>query len=145
MERLHPVTSKQEVAVDIEVAAIIALDLHSKCFPNLWLVQPLANIAELRVTEIATIFAFPADVIDVLSSSLIWTHHSIVTVDGGGNAGPDAFAVITALNERLATRKSIVHSLAFAFAQNGFPSTFPTSHGSVVCVLRKTIGETVAN
>lgn len=52
VEWLHPVTLEQEVAVDIEVAAVVAADLNTQLGLNLLLVQVLADPAKSRVAEV---------------------------------------------------------------------------------------------
>ena len=81
MEGLHPVASKQEVSIDVKVATVVALNLDPECFPDLRLIEPLADVSELGVAEVAAVFALSSDVVDVLPRTLIRTHHSIVAVD----------------------------------------------------------------
>ena len=98
MKRHHPVTSKQKVTVDVEVAAVVAVNLCAKSFHNLWLVEPFADPCELLVTE-RSIFAWHADIVGVLSSSLVGSDDGIVAVDRRRNTRPNTLAVVAAFNE----------------------------------------------
>jgi len=109
VEWLHPISSKQEVSVDIEVARVIPTDFNTKSRADLLLVQVFADPAKGRVAKIAAILALAANVVHVLASLLVWTNHSIVTVNACRHALPDTFAVVASLNERLATWKSVCH------------------------------------
>ena len=142
---LHPVTLEQEVSVDVKVARIIVADFSSERLQDILPVQVLADITESRVAKVVLIFTLAANIVDVLPGPLVWTDHSIVTVDTGRDARPNTLTVVAVLNEALAARKRVVHSLAFALRENSFVSTISASHRSVMLVLGQTIGETVTN
>ena len=99
VEWFHPVTSKEEVAINVEVAGIKAIDLGTNSFEGCWFVEKLGNRAEAGVTEVAGVFTWSADVVNVLSSTLVWAYHGIIAVDGSRNARPNALAIVAALNE----------------------------------------------
>ena len=145
VERLHPVTLEEEVAVDIKVAAVIALNLDTESIHDILLVQVVAYPPKTGVAEVATILALSADVIDILASALIGANELVVTVDGGRNARPDTAALVAVTDERLATRESIVHAAALALAENGRVATLATGHGAVVLILGKRISQAVAD
>lgn len=84
VERHHPITSKQEIAIHIEVATIVAVHFDTKSFHDLWFVEPFANPIKLTVTERST-GARNTHIVRVLTSPLIRPHDSIVTVDGRWN------------------------------------------------------------
>lgn len=50
MEGFHPVALEEEVSVDVEVAAVIARDLHPEAFHDFRLVEPLCDPAKFLVT-----------------------------------------------------------------------------------------------
>lgn len=66
VERLHPVTLEEEVSVDIEVAAVIAADFNTEFLLHIGLVQELANPAKGRVAQVAGVFTFTTDIINIL-------------------------------------------------------------------------------
>ena len=142
---LHPVAGEEEVAVDVHVAAVIAVDLNTKSGLNIVLVEVLRDPAESRVAEVATVLAVATDVVDVAASALVRTHHGVVAVDAGGNARPDAAGLVASLDEVLASRKGVVHGLALALVQDRGVATLAASHRAVVSVLSKAIGKTVAD
>jgi hypothetical protein len=144
VEWLHPVTLEQEVSVDVKVTRIIAANFSSEGLQDLVSVQVLADIPKGRVAKITLVLTLAADIINVLAGSLIRTDHSIVAVDAGRDARPNALTVVAVLNETLAARKRVVHSLAFAFRENSFVSTISASHWSVILVLCQAISETIA-
>jgi len=80
-----------------------------------------------------------------LASLLVGTNESIIAVDTRGNTGPDTFAVVTVLDQTLAAGKCVIHSLTFAFVENGGVPALPTSHWSVVFILSVSISETIAD
>jgi hypothetical protein len=53
VEWLHPVTLEEEVAVDIEVAAVIAANFDAELLLDICLVQEFADPAKSRVAEVA--------------------------------------------------------------------------------------------
>ncbi len=132
---LHPVAREQKVPVYIEVAAVVAVNFGAKSLQDLGLVHPFGDPPNLIVAKRSTITAFDADIIRILSTALVRPDDGIVTVDGGRDTRPDAFATVTALNERKATRECIVHALAFAFVEDSWPATLATCHRSVVLIL----------
>lgn len=66
VERLHPVTLEEEVSVDIKVAAVITADFNTKFLLNIGFVQELANPAKGRVAQVAGVFTFATDIINIL-------------------------------------------------------------------------------
>jgi hypothetical protein len=144
VEGLHPVTLEQEVAVDVHVARSVVADLSAESLHDVGTVEVLLDPLELVVAEVAA-GALGADVVGVHASALVGTDHSVVAVDGGGNARPNALAVVARLDELLAARKRVVHSLALLLIKDSGPATITASHGTVVLVLSKTIGETVTD
>lgn len=145
VERLHPVTLEQEVAVDVEVAAVVAGDLGTNSLHDVGLVEVLGDPAKLSVAEVAAVLALATDIIDVLTSALVRSQQGVVAVDGGRDTGPDALRVVAALNQIGAARVGVVHSLTLALAEDGRPATITAGHGPVVLVLGQAIGETVTN
>lgn len=135
MERLHPVALEQEVPVDVEVAALIAANLNAKSRHDLFLVEVFADVTKHGIAEITAVLTFAADVIDVLASALIRSDHGIIAIDRGGNARPDALAVVAVLDERQTARKGVVHGLAFALVEDGWPSSVTAGHWAIVGVL----------
>lgn len=144
VERLHPVTLEEEVAVDVKVARVKAINFGSNSLQNFGLVEVGANKFEIIVAE-AAVFARLADIVDVLASALVRTQKGVVAVDGGRNASPGTFTVIARLNHRLAATESIVHGLASALVKNSRVTTLTASHGAVVLILSEAIGETVTD
>ena len=104
VEGLHPVTLEEEVAVDIEVAAVVAVNFDTEGVHDILLVQVIANPTKSAVAKVVVILALSADVIDVLASALIGADELVVTVDGSRNARPDTAGLIAVTDERLATR-----------------------------------------
>lgn len=145
MVGLHPVTGKEEVAVDVHVAAVIAADLNTKSLLDVVLVEVVGDVSESGVAEVAAVLALAANVVDVETSALVRTHHGIVAVDAGRDARPDAAGLVATLDEVLASGKSVVHGLALALAQDRGVATLAASHGAVVGVLGVAISETVTN
>jgi hypothetical protein len=144
MERLHPVTLEEEVAVDVKVARVKAINFGSNSLQNFGLVEVGANKFEIIVAE-AAVLARLADIVDVLASALVRTQKGVVAVDGGRNASPGTFTVIARLNHRLAATESIVHGSASALVKNSRVTTLTASHGAVVLILSEAIGETVTD
>ena len=145
VEGLHPVTLEQEVAVDVEVAALIAVNLHSKGVHNVFLVEVVTDPTESRVAEVVAILALSTDVVHIHSGALVRTNEGIVAVDASGNARPHTTAVVAVLDQRLAARKSIVHAAALGFVKNSRIATLATGHGTVMFILRVTVGQAIAN
>ena len=144
VERLHPVPSEKEVPIHVKVAPIIAVNLHSKSLHDLWLVQIIVDPPKLGVAQTSILARF-THIVWILTGSLIRTEDGVIAVDGCRNTRPNAPAIVAALDKRLAARQSIVHGLASALVDNGWPAAIPTCHGSVMFVLGKAVGETVTN
>jgi hypothetical protein len=142
---LHPVTSKEEVSVDVHVAAVVAADLGAESVLNVLAVEVLGDVAQTRVAQVGAILTVASDIIDVAASSLVGTHHGVVAVDAGRHARPGAAGLVAALDQRLAARQSVVHGLALALTEDRGVATLTTGHRAVVFVLGVAIGETVAN
>jgi hypothetical protein len=53
VEWLHPVTLEEEVAVDIEVTAVVAANFDAELLLDICLVQELADPAKSGVAEVA--------------------------------------------------------------------------------------------
>lgn len=145
MEGLHPVTLEEEVAVDIKVAALIALNLDAESVHDILLVQVVADPAKSAVAEVAVVLALSTDVIDVLTSALVGADELIVTVDGGRNARPDTAALVAVTDKRLASGEGVVHAAALALAENGGVATFAAGHGAVVLILGKRISQAITD
>lgn len=145
VEGLEPVTGEEEVAVDVKVAAVVAVDLSTEGLLDLILVEVLADPAKGRVAEVAAVLALATDVVDVLAGALVRADEGVVAVDAGGNARPDAARVVAVLDQALATGKSVVHGLALALIENSLVATLTASHGAVVSVLGPAVGKTVAD
>lgn len=142
---LHPVTVEEEVAVDVKVARVVAIDLSANSLNDLGLVQVVADVAHGRVAEVGAILALTTNVVDVLSGALVRGKEGVVTVDGGRDTNPSALRTVARLNHGLAARKGVVHGLAGALVQDSWVTTVTTGHGTVVLVLSESVGETVAN
>ena len=142
---LHPITGKHEVAVNVEVATVIAVDLGTDGLADLLLVKELGDPAHGRVAQVGGILARSTNVVDVATGALVGTHHGVVAVDGGRDARPGTAGVVAALNQGLTTGQSAVHTLALALAQDRLVATFAASHGAVVSVLGVRVGQTVTN
>lgn len=145
MEWLHPVALEQEVAIDIEVAALVAVDLNSQSVLYPFLVQVLADVAEHGVAKITGIFTFTAHIIDVLPGTLERADHSVIAVNRSGDTGPDTLTLVAALDQGLAAGEGIVHGLALALVEDGWPSSITACHGSVIFILSVAVGETIPN
>jgi hypothetical protein len=162
VERLHPITLEEEVAVDVEITAVVTAYFNTEFLLNSLLVQKFADPAKGRITKVARILAWTADIVNILktvsvrrrhkkhdltylSSSLIRTYHSVVAVDACGDTRPNTLTIIAVLDEALAARKSVGHSLAFTIVKDSWVTTLSTSHWLIVLVLSKTISETVTN
>lgn len=141
---LHPVTLQQEVAVDIKVAAIVAVHLGTKSLHDLGLVQPLGNILELVIAKVAAL-AVSANIVRVAATALVRSNHSIIAVNACGNTGPDALGVVARLDQGLAAGKSVVEALALALVKNSRVAALTASHGAVVLVLSIAVGQAIAN
>lgn len=141
---LHPVTLQQEVAVDVEVAAVVRVDLCANGLHNLLLVEVRRDPVNLVVAEVV-VTARAADIVDVLASTLVWANHSVVAVDGCWDTAPNRLGSVTVLNEAGTAWVGVVHRLALALVKNGGPAALATSHGAVVFILGQAIGKTVTN
>jgi hypothetical protein len=144
MEGLHPITCKQEVSVDVKVAAVVAVHLGTERLHDLSLVEVILDPVELIVAQAAAL-ALLADIIWILSSALVRANDGIIAVDRGWNTRPDALALIAVRDQTLAAWKSVVHALAFGFGQHRGPAAVTASHWAIVFVLGKTICETVTD
>lgn len=145
VEGLEPVASEEEVAVDVKVAAVVAVDLGAEGLLDGILVQVVGDPAKSRVTQVAAVLALATDVVDVLSGALVRADEGVVAVDAGGDARPDAARIVAVIDQALAAGKSIVHGLALALVENSRVATLSASHGAVVFVLGQAVSETVAN
>lgn len=76
VEGLHPVTGEQEVAVDVHVARVVAVDLGSEGLHDVLLVEPLLDPSKLVVAE-RVVAALLANVVWVHTSTLVRTYHSV--------------------------------------------------------------------
>merc|ERR1712000_175715 len=112
---LHPVTGEHEVAVDVKVAAVVAINLGAN------------------------------GVIDVKTGALVRSHHGVVAVDGGRHARPGAAGGVAVLDQGLAAGQGAVHAVTLRLAEHGLVATLAASHGAVVRVLGVGIGQTVAD
>ncbi|KAI7408396.1 Carboxypeptidase Y [Hortaea werneckii] len=65
VERLHPVALEEEVTVDVEVAAVVAVDLGTECLHHLWLVEVLLDPVQLVIAEA---------VAATLLADIVWVH-----------------------------------------------------------------------
>lgn len=139
MEGLHPVTGKQEASIDIEIAAIVAVNFSAQGLEDIWLVEVFGDPTELLVAKGSRILTFRANVIGVLTSSLVGTDHSVVAINRSRQAVPAALSTIAAINERLTLGEGVVHGLAFALTEDAGPPPITTCHGSVVFVLSQAI------
>lgn len=144
VERFHPVTLEKEVAVDVKVARVEAVNFSSNSFQDLGLIEVGADELKVSVAETA-VLAGLADIVDVLASALIRTQKGVVAVDRSRNTSPSTFAVVARLNHGLAATESIVHRSASALVKDGRVTTIAASHGPVVFVLSEAIGETVSD
>lgn len=145
VERLHPVTVEQEVAVDVEVAAVVAIDcLNAKGLHNILLVQVLVDGGKARVAEAASL-AVNANIVRVAARLLVGANHLVVAVDGGGDAAQPALALVAAGNHGLAPGQGVVHALALALVKNSIVATITAGHGAVVRVLRVRISQAIAD
>lgn len=111
VEWLHPVTLEEEVAIDVEIAGLVALDLHTQCFHHRGFVEPFRDISKLLVAEIATILTLSPNIVDILASALIGADQSVVAVDRSWDARPGAATVVATRDQRLATWESVLHRL----------------------------------
>lgn len=144
VERLHPVTLEKEIAVDVKVARVKAVNFGSNSLQHLGLIEVGANIFEISVAEAAAL-ARLANIVDVLASALVRTQKGVVAVDRGRNASPGTFTVVARLNHRLAATESIVHGSASTLIKNGGVTTITASHGAVVFILSEAISKTVTD
>jgi len=142
---LHPVTVEQEVTVDVKVARVVALDLSTDGLTNLMLVQIFRDVVHALVAQVSPRITLAADIIDVLPSSLVRANKGVVAVDRSRDTQEGTLSIVARLNQRLAAGQSIIHGLAARLVQDSRVATIATSHGTVVIVLSKTIGETVTD
>lgn len=80
-----------------------------------------------------------------MTGTLVGSKQRVVAVDRCGDAGPDALAVVAALDQGLAARERVFHALAFTVVEDGGPAAFTAGHGLVVCILGETVCEAVAD
>lgn len=145
MKRLHPVARKEEIPIDIEIAAIVPVRLRAQRLNHMRLVQVFGDPVQLLIAETAVIGALDADVVGVLAGPLVGPDDGVVAVDGGGDAGPDAAGIVAGLDEGFAAGKGVVHGSTFAFVEDGGPAAVAAGHGAVPVVLSQAVDETVAN
>ena len=145
VEGLEPVTGKEEIAVDVHVAAVVAINFGTKSLHDLGPVQVLRDPSERGVAEVAAVLALAADVVNVLSSALVGADESVIAVDAGRHTGPGAPGIVAALDKRLAAGERVVHRLAFALGKYGGVATITAGHGAVVGVLCVSICQAVAD
>lgn len=145
MVRLHPITGKEEVAVDVHVAAVVVVDLDTESGLDVLLVEIFGDPAKSGVAKVAAVLTAASDIVDVATSALVRTHHGVVAVDAGGNARPGAARLVATLDEVLASRKSVVHRLALRLGKDSGVATLTTGHGAVVAILSETISETITD
>lgn len=145
VEGLHPVTLEQEVAVNIEVAAVVVVDFGADGLLHIITVQVLGDPAHLGVAQVAAVLAGATDVVDIATSALVRAEHGVVAVDSSRNTAPDALRLVAALDEGLAAGQSVVHGTALGLVKNGRPATVTAGHGAVLLVLGVRVGQTVAN
>ena len=144
VKRHHPVTSKQKITIDIKIATVVCFYLCSKGFHDLWLIEPFGDPSKLAVTE-RSVFAWNADIVRVLSCSLVGSDDGVVAVNCRWNTGPNTFAVVAGFNKGLTPGECIIHSLALAIFHYSWPTTFAACHRPVVLVLRQAVGQSIAD
>lgn len=145
VERLHPITVEKEVAVDVEVAAVVCVDsLHAKSLHDILLVQVLVNGGKTGIAETAAL-AIYAYIVGITARLLVGADHLVVAVDRGGNTAQPALAFVAASNHRLTAGQGIVHALALALIENSIVAALTAGHGTVVGVLRVGVGQAVAD
>ena len=145
VEWFHPITLEQEVAIDIEIAAVVAVDFDTEALHDVGLVEPLRNVSELAIAEVAAVLALAANVVNILTGTLVGADHGVIAIDGCRHTRPDALTFVAILDQRLTAGKSVVHRLTFAFTKNGRPAAITTSHRSVMLILSHAIRKAVAN
>ena len=147
VEWLGPITVEKEVAVKLAVAALVTSNLGAKSLHDLGLVQVRGDPGRLAVAEVLGVFALLTDVVHVISRSLEGANQGVVTVDGTGNAAPNALGIVAALDKRLAARQGVVHGLTFALIKDGtvVAAIVTTCHGTVLSVLSLGVGQAVAD
>ena len=144
MEWLHPVTIEKKVAIDVKIAAFVTVNFSAECFENFRLVEPVIDIAEAFVTEIA-VFTGDTDIIWILTGPLIGADNGIVAVDTGRDTCPDGLAIVAGLDQGLAAREGIFHGLTVRFVNDSRVAALTTSHRFIVLILGQAVGETIAN
>lgn len=145
VERLHPVTLEEEVAVDIKIAAVVTVNsLDAESSHDLPFVEILVNVAQSRVAEATTLTIY-ADIVGVPARLLVGAKNLIVAVDRSGHTAEPALAFIAAVDHGLTARQGIVHGLTVTLAQDGIVATFTAGHRAVVRVLAVRVGQTVAD
>lgn len=145
VEWLHPVTFEEEVTVDVEIAAIVAIDsLDTESSHDVPLVQVLVNVAQTRIAEAAAL-AIYAHIIRVAARLLVGPENLVVAVNRSRYTAEPALAFVAAADHRLAAGQGIVHRLALALTQNGVVAAFTAGHGAVVGVLGVGVSQTVTD
>jgi len=145
VEGQHPVTVKQEVAIDVEIARLEFGNLASQSFHNLRIVQVLADPVHFIVAERVAALARTTDVIDIRAGTLVRADHGIVAINRSRNTGPDRSRAVAALDKTGTPGIGRIHSTTLRLAKNGLVSTLTTGHGSVIIVLSESVSKTVAD
>lgn len=145
VEWLHPVALEEEVSVNVEVAAVVAVDrLHAQGIHDVLLVEVLVDVAKAWVAEAASL-AVNTNVVGVTARSLVGSKDLVVAVDGCRDAAHPALALVARGDHALATRQGVVHGLALTLAKHGIVATFAACHGAVVRVLRVGVRQAIAD
>jgi hypothetical protein len=136
---------EEEVAVNIKVARVIAVNFGTESLTHALLVEVLGNVAHALVAKVGGVLALAADIIDVLAGALVRGKQSVVAVDRGWDTDPGALAIVAGLDHGQTAGKSVVHGLAGSLVEDSWVTTFTASHGAVVLVLSQAIGQTVTD
>jgi len=115
VERLHPVTMEEEIAVNVHIARIIATNFSTQGLHDVALVEIFGDVFKDLVAQSGAFFTLLANVVNILAGALVRADKGIVAVNGSRNTSPSAVAVIAVSDHRLAARQGIVHGLAGAF------------------------------
>jgi len=142
--RLHPVALEQEVAVDVEVAAVVRVDLCTDGLHDFLLVEVRGDPVDLIVAK-AVAAAGAANIIDILAGALVWANHSVIAIDRGRNTAPHRLRVVAVLDQASTAGIGVIHRLALALIKNSRPATLTTGHGAIVLILSKAVGKTITN
>lgn len=145
VERLHPVAIEQEISVNVEVAAVVAIDcLNAKGLHDVFLVQIFVDRGKTGIAE-TTSFAVYANIVWITARLLVGADHLIVAVNGGWHTAEPALTLVAASNHGLTSGQGVVHALALALAENSIVATVTAGHGAVVRILGVRIGQAVAD